>query len=103
MMRDLTDEDFEEAIEKGVTVVDFWSTRCPPCRTMAPVFEAFAAGLPKGVLAAKANVDDCIDSATQLGIMAIPTFVFFKDGKVMEQLVGINTTEQFQSKLEAVK
>lgn len=71
-----------------LALVDFWAAWCGPCRMMAPVVEELAAEV-SDVTFAKVNVDDNGDVAVGLGIQAIPTLMLFKDGKAVDQVVGV--------------
>lgn len=86
-MQELTNDTFDSTIEKGITVVDFWAPWCGPCRQFAPVFEE-AANEAKEATFAKVNIDEQGDIAQRFGVMSIPTVVFFKDGKPVEQFSG---------------
>ncbi len=86
----LTDENFEEEVitSKEIVVVDFWAPWCSPCKVVVPIMEELSEEYGGKVKFAKLNVDDNNDSAAKFGIMSIPTIMIFKDGKVMDQIVG---------------
>jgi thioredoxin 1 len=86
----LTDGNFKkEVIESGLPVlVDFWATWCGPCKMIAPVVEELAKEFDQKIKVGKVDVDENPNIAGQFGIMSIPTLMFFKNGKVMEQVVG---------------
>lgn len=90
-------DDFNEKVEgaKGYTLVDFWATWCPPCRMMAPVLEKTAALLDGKVAVAKVDTDANPETAAKFGIMSIPTFIIFKDGKEHARLVGAVPQDDF--------
>jgi thioredoxin 1 len=69
-------------------VVDFWATWCAPCKAIAPVLEELAREYKGKVRFAKVNVDENQDTAEKFGIRAMPTFLLFKGGRVIDQLVG---------------
>lgn len=84
---ELTEDNFDAKIKKGKWVVDFWAAWCGPCRMMAPEFEA-AAAEEKGINFGKVDVDAQQALAEKYSIVSIPTMVFFKDGKQVNQLSG---------------
>lgn len=101
---ELTDSNFEQEVmkHKGVAVVDFFATWCGPCKAFAPAFKEFAAEAPAGVVAGKANIDGCERIAAQLGIMSVPTIVFFKDGEVVDKVVGAQRKAALLEKVKAL-
>lgn len=101
---DLTDDSFEAEILKhdGVAVVDFFGTWCGPCKAFAPAYAEFAAEAPEGVKVAKADVDQCPNTAAANGVMSVPTVAFFKGGKVVEKLVGAQSKAALLEKVQAL-
>ena len=86
----VTDSDFETQVEKhsGLAVVDFWATWCGPCRMIAPILEQLAVEYSGKVKVTKLDVDSNIKTATRFNVRSIPTILFFKDGKLVDQVVG---------------
>jgi thioredoxin 1 len=84
----LSTKDFEEATSKGITLVDFYATWCGPCKTMAPVVEQLAKELAGRVKVGKVDVDESIELAMRFQVMGVPTFGIFKDGKLLQRIVG---------------
>ena len=89
--------------ETSVAVVDFWATWCGPCRILSPTVDELAAELAGDVTVAKCNVDDCEDIASDYGIRSIPTLLFFKDGQVVDRLVGVVPKETILEKINGLK
>ncbi len=86
--------------EKPV-VIDFWAEWCHPCKMMAPAFEAASKKFPEAVFA-KLNVDENMDVSSSLGVMSIPTFKVFKNGKEVGEIIGAHNPEKFIQKIEAI-
>jgi thioredoxin 1 len=86
----VTDETFEQEIEKqpGLTVVDFWATWCGPCRTIAPLLDQIATEYGDKIKVAKVDIDTNIKTSTRFNVRSIPLLLFFKDGKVVDQIIG---------------
>jgi thioredoxin 1 len=86
----VTDADFEQKVlgAENLVVVDFWAPWCGPCRAVAPILEELAGEYEGRLTVAKVNTDEQQTWAGQLGIMAIPTMVFFKDGKEVQRFQG---------------
>jgi thioredoxin 1 len=82
--------DFDSEVVKSdkLVVVDFWAEWCGPCKMIAPLLDEIARELPDKVKIVKVNVETEPQIAQQYGIYNIPTLLFFKDGKVREQVVG---------------
>ncbi len=91
MSLDVNDANFDEVINKAElpVLVKFWAPWCGPCRALAPVVEAVAAELEGKVQVVNVNVDDNPSIPTRYGIRAVPTFILFKNGELVEQLVGV--------------
>jgi thioredoxin 1 len=87
---DVTDSDFELQIEqhKGLAVVDFWATWCAPCRMIAPHLEALAVEYQGKAKVVKLDVDTNIKTSTKFNVRSIPAILFFKDGKLIDQVIG---------------
>lgn len=88
-VHELDDSTFPETIEQGVTLVDFWAPWCAPCTMQGPIVESVAEKIGDKAKVAKVNVDEARRAAGELGIRAIPTVILFKDGKPVQQFVGV--------------
>ena len=86
----VTDADFEQQVEQNdkLTVVDFWATWCGPCRMIAPILDQLAVDYKDQVKVTKLDVDANIKTATRFNVRSIPTILFFKDGKLVDQVIG---------------
>src|SRR3970282_1653249 len=86
----VTDADFDQKVlnGKGLTVVDFWAERCPPCRAITAVLEELAEEYAGKVTIAKLNVDENPRTTARFGIRSIPTLLLFKGGERVDQVIG---------------
>jgi thioredoxin 1 len=98
----VTDADFEQEVEQhdGLAVVDFWATWCGPCRMIAPVLEQLASEYEGKVKVTKLDVDSNIRTATRFNVRSIPTLLFFKGGKLVDQVVGAVPKAQLDAKFK---
>lgn len=101
MIEKLASDKFESAVEKGVSVIDFYAEWCGPCHEMAPVIDALAE--ENGDLAKffKVDVDESQELAVRFGIMSIPTLFVLKDGKLSAQFVGITAKAKIEEAIKA--
>lgn len=83
-------------------VVDFWATWCGPCRMVAPIIEELAAQYDGKIVVGKCDVEDNEDLAAEFGIRNIPTILFFKNGEVVDKLIGAQSKQKFEEKFEAL-
>lgn len=95
-MLNITDSNFEQEVakHKGVVVVDFYADWCGPCKIMAPIFEETSKKLKEAKFV-KLNVDNARETASEFGVMSIPTLIIFKDGEEVERLMGVQQKDQF--------
>jgi len=99
---ELTNGNFEATIAEGVTMVDFWAPWCGPCRMIAPVVEELAEDFEGKATIAKVNTDEEQEIAVKFGIRSIPTILFFKNGEVVDQMIGAASKDAFADKLNAL-
>ncbi|NNG02298.1 MAG: thioredoxin [Desulfobacteraceae bacterium] len=88
---EISDSNFDAEIMASdkPAVVDFWAPWCGPCKAIGPVIEELATSFGDKIKFTKCNVDDNPVTPGKFGIKAIPTLIFFKDGKVVEQITGM--------------
>ena len=86
----INDNDFEAQVLKatGPVVVDFWAEWCGPCKAMSPLIDELAVEVGADVKVVKVNIDESPNAPTKYGVRGIPTFMIFKDGKVVDTKVG---------------
>jgi thioredoxin 1 len=98
----LTDSNFnEEVIEyEGLVLVDYWAPWCGPCRMLEPIVEEISVEMKDTVKVCKMNLDEEREIAGKYGIMSIPTLMLFKNGEVMESMIGLQGKESI---VDAIK
>ena len=99
---EITNANFEKEIinSEKPAIVDFWAPWCMPCKMIASTLDEIADDYRGKINVAKINVDDSPELATELSVMNIPSLIFFKDGKEVERLIGVNTKEYIEKKIE---
>jgi thioredoxin 1 len=98
----VTDANFEQEVEKhdGLAIVDFWATWCGPCRMIAPILEQLSTEYEGKVKVTKLDVDANIKTGSRFNVRSIPTLLFFKGGKVVDQIVGAVPKTHIEAKLQ---
>lgn len=98
----LTDQNFAETINSGVTLVDFWAPWCGPCLMQGPIVEQVAEKMDGKAKMAKLNVDEGQQVAGKYRVRSIPTLIIFKDGQAVQQFVGVQSEARLVSAIELV-
>lgn len=98
----VTDSSFEMTVLKSEipALVDFWASWCAPCRAIAPIVDEMAALYSGKIRVTKMNVDENPATPGRYGVRGIPTLILFKDGKVLDQLVGAVPKNQIKELIE---
>lgn len=97
-----TDQNFDETVlgSDVPVLVDFWAPWCGPCRAIAPLIEQLADEYEGKAAVAKVNVDDNFEISSRYGIRSIPTLLIFKDGKPVDQLIGMVPKKMLAERLD---
>jgi thioredoxin 1 len=100
----VTNDSFAKDVEQapGLVMVDFWATWCGPCKIVGPIVEELATEFEGKATFAKVNTDENPDLASRFNIRGIPTLMFFKNGKNVDQLVGAVPKAQLVEKLNSL-
>ena len=100
----LTEGTFDQELARhpGLLLVDFWAEWCAPCKAIAPVLEEVVKDAGGPLPRARVKVEDTPGLAGRYGIRSIPTILFVKGGKVLDQVIGAVPKSQLQKKLEAL-
>ena len=92
----VNDDNFKKEVleSEELVLVDFWAPWCMPCRMLAPTIEEIAEEMEGKVKVCKMNVDENVQYPQEYGIMSIPTVMLFKDGQVVETMIGLQPKEE---------
>ena len=98
-VKHFTDAGFEQEVIQAsfeqTVLVDFWAPWCGPCRLVGPTIEEVAKTLDGEAIVGKLNVDENPEAANRFGITSIPTVLLIRDGKVVKQMVGVNSAADY--------
>ena len=99
MAKVLGKDNFNDTIANGVTLVDFWAEWCGPCRMQLPILEEVSEEIGEKVTVGKINVDHELELAQRFGVQSIPTLILFKDGEIIDKMVGVQAKETLVDKI----
>ncbi|MCU9614139.1 thioredoxin [Caldibacillus lycopersici] len=91
-----SDKSFSQETSSGLVLADFWATWCGPCKMIAPVLEEIDSEMGEKVKIVKLDVDDNQETAAKYGVMSIPTLILFKDGEIVDKVVGYRPKEALE-------
>ena len=101
----LTDQNFEEEVIKSNSspvLVDFWAPWCGPCKMLGPIIEELAEDFKGKIKIGKLNVDENSETAGRYEVLGIPSLKFFKDGKIVSEITGVQPKEILVEKIKEV-
>lgn len=98
-VRDIKEAEFDDAVKTGKVIVDFWATWCGPCKMQGALIEQKLVPEHPEIEVLKVNVDEEPALAARFGIMSIPTLLLYRDGRLVEQVVGLTKPDELLAKL----
>ena len=101
----LTDQNFEEEVIKSNSLpalVDFWAPWCGPCKMLGPIIEELAEDFKGKIKIGKINVDENLETAGKYEVLGIPSLKFFKNGKIVGEMTGVQPKEILAEKIKEV-
>lgn len=103
MVTELNLENFNEIVKSDKPVlVDFWATWCGPCRMVGPIIEQIAEEYAGKINVGKVNVDEEGTLAAQFAIVSIPTVILFRDGKIVEKIIGARSFDDYADMIDKI-
>ncbi|MCC5813514.1 MAG: thioredoxin [Leptospira sp.] len=99
---EINDANFDTEVSQGIVLVDCWAEWCGPCRMVAPVLDELSTEM-NDVSIRKLNVDENQTTAQKLGIQSIPTLLLYKDGKLVDKMIGALPKPQIKKFIESHK
>jgi len=98
----VTDANFDQLVLKSdkIVMVDFWATWCRPCQMMGPIVQEISKEYQGKIVVGKLDVDQNSGTAAAYNIESIPTILFFKNGKVIDQFIGLTSKEEMKRKID---
>ena len=103
-MPEFTDANFDAEVKQSTqpVLVDFGATWCGPCRALEPIVQELAKEFDGQLKVGSVDIDQSRAVASQFGIMSVPTIIFFKDGEVVDKVVGLRPKAELKTKIEGL-
>ena len=98
-VRDIKEAEFNDLVKTGKVIVDFWATWCGPCKMQGALIDQKIVPEHPEIEVLKVNVDEEPGLAARFGVMSIPTLLLYKDGALVEQIVGLTKPDEILAKL----
>ena len=98
----INEEEFNNAIENGVSLIDFNAPWCAPCRAQGPIVQQLSEQFEERAAIAEMNIDENQQTAMKLGIQSIPTLAIFKNGKEIQRFIGLQSQDTLSAAIEKV-
>lgn len=99
-LKSLDRNNFDQEVSQGLVLVDFWATWCAPCNALTPVLEKIADDSSLNVRVAKVDVDANRELMMRFNVRSIPTMIYFKDGRPVDQTMGLVSREQIVNRIQ---
>ena len=102
---EVNDSNFEEMVLKAsvVVMVDFAAAWCPPCKILEPIVKEVASEVGDNAIVAHLDIDESRQTASQFGVLSVPTMIFFKEGQEQSRLVGVNQKKTIIGKINELR
>lgn len=98
-INELTDQNFNNKIKEGISLVDFWASWCAPCKMMVPVLNELSEEMDGKVMIGKINVEEQKATAAKFGVRSIPTMIIFRNGREIKRFTGVKTKDYLVDQL----
>ena len=96
----LNDNNYDEVVSSGLTLVDVFADWCGPCKVISPIIDELSSDYQGQVVFGKLNVDEAKDKTTELGVRNIPTILIYKDGQIVERKTGAVSKNQLKELID---